>query len=311
MAETGMPDPAALGRVAVLLGGDSAEREISLKSGAEVLRALRRRGVQAEAVDPRDVALGQLAAFDRAFIALHGRGGEDGVIQGALEAMGVAYTGSGVLGSAVGMDKRRSKLLWRALGLPTPDFLPLHPGSDLDAVVARLGLPLMVKPSHEGSSLGMARVDSAVALARACEAALHYDADVFAEPWVAGPEYTVALLGGEALPAIRIEATREFYDFEAKYAAPDTRMHIPCGLEPAAEAALQRLSQDAFDAIGASGWGRVDVMADAEGRFWLLEANTIPGMTDHSLVPAAARAAGIDMEELVWRILLTSLEPGA
>lgn len=308
MAETG---PAALGRVAVLLGGDSAEREISLKSGAEVLGALLRRGVQAQAVDPRDVPLGRIAAFDRAFIALHGRGGEDGVIQGALEALGVPFTGSGVLGSALGMDKRRSKLLWRALGLPTPDFAPLRPDSDLDAVVARLGLPLMVKPSHEGSSLGMARVESRQALARACGEARRYDADVFAEPWVEGPEYTVALLGGEALPAIRIEATGQFYDFEAKYAAPDTRMHIPCGLDPAAEAALQRLSLDAFEAIGASGWGRVDVMADADGRFWLLEANTIPGMTDHSLVPAAARAAGIDLEELVWRILLTSLEPGA
>jgi D-alanine-D-alanine ligase len=297
----------AMGRVAVLAGGASAEREISLRSGAEVLSALRARGIDAEAVDPRERPLADLAAFDRVFIALHGRGGEDGTIQGALETLGVPYTGSGVLGSAIGMDKLRSKLLWRALDLPTPEFRQLRDEADLVAVERELGFPLMIKPSHEGSSLGMARVDTAADLAPAWELARRYDCDVFAERCIVGEEYTVALLQDQVLPPIRIEATRRFYDFEAKYQAEDTRMHIPCGLLAEDERRLGELARAAFAAVGASGWGRVDLMRDGAGRFWLLEVNTIPGMTDHSLVPAAARAAGIDMQELVWRILLTSV----
>lgn len=302
--------PQDVGRVAVLAGGGSAEREISLKSGHEVHAALVRRGVAAELVDPRDEPLQRLADFDAAFIALHGPGGEDGVIQGALETLGVPYTGSGVLGSAIAMDKLRSKLIWRALGLPTPAFQMLRGADDLPAA-AELGFPLMVKPSREGSSLGMARVDTAASLRPAWEAAAGYDADVLAERWISGEEYTVSLLGRQVLPAIRIEATHAFYDFDAKYQAPDTRMHIPCGLTAAEERRLGELSLAAFDAVGAAGWGRVDVMRAADGGFWLLEVNTIPGMTDHSLVPAAARAAGIDMETLVWRILLAGLHGGA
>lgn len=300
-------DVQAMGRVAVLAGGWSAERAISLRSGAEVLQALLARGVDAEPVDPRDRPLGDLASFDRAFIALHGRGGEDGTIQGALETLGVPYTGSGVLGSAIAMDKLRTKLLWHALQLPTPEFRELARDSDLAVAESELGFPLMIKPSHEGSSLGMARVDTAADLAPAWESARRFDSDVFAERCIVGEEYTVALLDGRVLPAIRIEATRRFYDFEAKYQAEDTRMHCPCGLPAADERRLGELARAAFDAVGASGWGRVDFMRDGGGRFWLLEVNTIPGMTDHSLVPAAARVAGLDMQELVWRILLTSV----
>lgn len=299
-----------MGRVAVLAGGWSAERDISLKSGAEVLAALCSRGVNAELVDPSTRPLGELLAYDRAFIALHGRGGEDGVIQGALEALGVPYTGSGVLGSAIAMDKRRTKLIWRALGLPTPEFRTLKADADLKAARDDIGFPMMIKPSNEGSSLGMTRVDVVADLAPAWAAAKHYDPDIFAERWITGEEYTVALLGDRILPAIRIEATRAFYDFEAKYEADDTRMHCPCGLPAAAEKALGRMAWAAFDAVGGSGWGRVDFMRDAEGAFWLLEVNTIPGMTDHSLVPAAARVAGMDMAELVWRILLSSVGKG-
>jgi len=299
--------PRDMGRVAVLMGGDSAEREISLKSGAAVWQALRNRGVNAEQMDPRDRPLGDLAAFDRAFIVLHGRGGEDGVIQGALEALGVPYTGSGVLGSAIGMDKLRTKLVWRGLDLPTPSFRRLRTAEDLVDLETAVGMPVMIKPSHEGSSLGMTRVDRGDSLRAAWDTAVRFDAEVFAERLIAGDEYTVALLGDEVLPPIRIEATRTFYDFEAKYRADDTRMHCPCGLPDAAEKELKALASAAFEAVGASGWGRVDVMRDGNGRFWLLEINTIPGMTDHSLVPAAARVAGYEMEELVWRILLTSV----
>ncbi len=298
--------PQQAGRVAVLAGGTSAEREISLRSGAEVLKALQAFGVDAHLVDQRDCPLGHLRAFDRVFIALHGRGGEDGAIQGALEMLGVPYTGSGVLGSAIAMDKRRTKLIWQALGLPTPGFRGLATTADLGAVEADLGFPLMIKPSQEGSSLGMTRVDKAVDLAPAWETARAFDDDIFAERWITGEEYTVALLGDQVLPAIRIEATRSFYDFAAKYEADDTRMYCPCGLPAAAERELGELSRAAFTALGASGWGRVALMRDEDGRFWLLEVNTIPGMTDHSLVPAAARVAGMDMSRLVWRILLTS-----
>lgn len=311
MAERAIWQPADMGRVAVLAGGGSAERPISLKSGGECLRALQSLGVAAEHFDPAERTLGELAGFDRAFIALHGRGGEDGVIQGALEALGVPYTGSGVLGSAIGMDKLRSKLVWRGLGLPTPDFRVPREAAELAEVAGALGLPLFVKPAREGSSLGTTRVDNAAALRSAWEAARQYDADVLVEPCIVGAEYTVAVLDGEALPAIRIEADGRFYDFEAKYESEATRMVIPCGLTASEETALGELALAAFDAIAASGWGRVDVMRDGRGDFWLLEVNTIPGMTDHSLVPAAARARGLDMAALVWRILLTSRGHGA
>lgn len=304
------PGVADAGRVAVLAGGWSAEREISLKSGAAVLDALRRRGVNAHGFDPAERPLAALSEFDRAFIALHGRGGEDGVIQGALEVMDIPYTGTGVLGSALGLDKLRAKLIWRALGLPTPAFLPLDSEAALGRVEAELGFPVMVKPSHEGSSLGMTRVDSSAALLQAWRKACQYDRKVFAERWIGGQEYTVSLLGRQALPVIRIEPASMFYDFDAKYRATETRLHCPCGLSARSEAVLTELAVAAFDAVSGSGWGRVDLMCDPEDAFWLLEVNTVPGMTDHSLVPAAARAAGLEMEELVWRILLTSWRSG-
>ena len=306
-----MPDGGTFGRVAVLMGGQSAERPISLQSGQAVLEALCRRGVDAHGVDagPDVLAVLQAGGFARAFVALHGRGGEDGVIQGALGTIGMPYTGSGVLGSALGMDKRRCKLIWTALGLPTPDFALLADKQDLE-VAAELGFPLMVKPVHEGSSLGMARVDDATALTRAWESAREYDDQVMAERWIIGEEYTAATLGGEPLPLIRLETPRGFYDYEAKYSDDSTRYHCPCGLSPERETELQALASHAFDAIGAEGWGRVDLMLDAAGEPWLIEVNTVPGMTDHSLVPMAARAAGVDFDELVMRILRSSLEEG-
>ena len=310
MPAEALPAPADMGHVAVLMGGRSAERGVSLASGGECLAALRARGVSAEAFDPAERPVAALAGFDRAFIALHGPGGEDGVIQGALESLGVPYTGSGVLGSALGMDKCRSKRIWQSLGLPTPAFRVLGRDDDPQAVIAELGLPLFVKPLREGSSMGMARVTDGGALAAAVTAARAYGSDVLVERCIEGAEYTVGLLGDEVLPAIRIEVATDFYDFDAKYRSDATRMHIPCGLPAASEAAMADLVRQAFVAIDASGWGRVDLMADAEGGFWLLEVNTIPGMTDHSLVPAAARARGIGMEELVWRILLTSWRHG-
>ena len=303
-------DPAAFGRVAVLMGGRAAERDISLRSGAAVEAALQRRGVAARAVDTAGDVLAELEAggYDRAFIALHGRGGEDGVIQGALEVLGLPYTGSGVLASALSMDKLRSKQLWQGAGLPTPPCAVLSGRDSLAGAVDSLGLPLIVKPVHEGSSLGMSRVEDADALAPAWEKARALDREVLAERWVAGTEYTAAILGEEVLPLIRIETPRAFYDFEAKYEAGDTRFHCPCGLSAERERALQALALQAFRALGCEGWGRVDLICDGEGRPWLIEVNTVPGMTDHSLVPMAARAAGMDFDELVWRILEGSMD---
>ncbi|WP_302141952.1 D-alanine--D-alanine ligase [Halomonas alkalicola] len=299
-----------LGRVAVIYGGSSAEREVSLKSGAAVLAALTRAGVNAIGYDPADGGLVGLEALapDRVFIALHGRGGEDGTLQGALELLGIPYTGSGVLASALGMDKQRTKLVWQALGLPTPESVMLETDADWSAVVARLGLPLIVKPVHEGSTLGISIVESAEALAAAYHEAARFDARVMAERFIKGDEYTVSLLGDEVLPAIRVEVPGGFYDYEAKYLSDETRYHLPCGLGDAEEAELGELCRRAFEAVGAEGWGRVDVMRDAEGCFWLIEVNTSPGMTDHSLVPQAAAHAGIDFEALVLRILATTLE---
>ncbi|WP_296701630.1 D-alanine--D-alanine ligase [Thiocapsa sp. UBA6158] len=302
---------ARFGKVAVLLGGRAAEREISLKSGSAVLAALLRQGIDAHALDPDERVLEHLrtGGFDRAFIILHGRGGEDGQIQGALETIGMPYTGSGVLGSALGMDKYRCKLAWTGCGLPTAASVLLRTQADLAGAEA-LGFPLMIKPVHEGSSIGMARVEDRAALADAWRAARGYDALVLAERWIQGAEYTCAVLGQEALPMIRLETPHAFYDFEAKYRADSTRYHCPCGLPEADESRLQRLALDAFEATGASGWGRVDLMVDGSGEPFLLEINTVPGMTDHSLVPMAARVAGLDFDTLVWRILETSLDRG-
>jgi D-alanine-D-alanine ligase len=301
-------DARQFGRVAVLFGGDSSEREISLLSGNAVLAALKDRGVDAHAFDPGDQALSDLVTegFERVWIALHGPGGEDGTLQGALEYLGVPYTGSGVMGSAIGMDKLRTKRLALAIGVPTADFVVLTGPRDFELTLERLKLPLIVKPATQGSSVGMTKVERADELPAAYEAAAQLEALVFAEPWIPGKEYTVAILQGEALPSIRIETPKTFYDYEAKYFRDDTRYFCPSGLPPSAEAHLASLALAAFDAVGASGWGRADFMMDAAGRPLLLEINTIPGMTSHSLVPMAARAVGIDFPELVWRVLETS-----
>ena len=304
-------DVKRFGRVAVLLGGTAAERPISLISGAAVLKALQQAGVDAHAFDPAERDIVEVQGFDRAFIVLHGRGGEDGVMQGVLEQFGVPYTGSGVMASAIGMDKARTKQLWLGCGLPTPTYRRLHAGMDFQAVVDALGLPLMVKPSREGSSIGMAKVYSVEELARAYEVAAGHDSEVIAEHFIEGSEYTVSLLGGRALPVIRMIPAKDFYDFEAKYQRNDTQYRIPSGLETDEETRLQALAEEAFAVLGASGWGRIDAMRGQDGRFWLLEINTVPGMTDHSLVPMAAKAAGLDFTQLVLAILAQTLPDGA
>ena len=295
----------AFGKVAVLLGGRSAEREVSLRSGAMVLQALRSKGIDAHPFDPRQQDLAALIAqkFDRAFIALHGRYGEDGIMQGALELLGIPYTGSGVLSSALAMDKWRTKLVWQSAGVSTPRYELLSPASDFKAVIERLGLPVMVKPANEGSSIGMSKVSAASGLEEAYALAANYDSVVIAEQFIEGVELTAAVLGGVALPLIRLETPREFYDYEAKYMADDTRYIIPCGLVADAESAVQSQALVAFNALGCSGWGRVDLMLDAAGKPYFIEVNTSPGMTDHSLVPMAARHAGLSFEDLVVRIL--------
>ena len=302
-------EPRVFGKVAVLFGGDSSEREISLLTGRAVLAALQRRGVDAHAVDPRDTPLATLVAagFDRAWIALHGPGGEDGTLQGALECLGLPYTGSGVLGSAICMDKVRTKRLAAAVGIATADFVVLRGPADFDTAVAELGLPMFVKPATQGSSVGMTKVEKAADLPAAYAAAAATDETVLAEAYIPGPEYTVGVLHGRALPSIRIVPSKGFYDYEAKYFRDDTQYHCPSGLAPETEKHLGALALGAFAAAGATGWGRVDFMMDSTGRPLLLEINTVPGMTDHSLVPMAGRAAGMDFETLVWRVLETSL----
>lgn len=291
------------GKVAVLLGGRSAEREVSLNSGNAVLAALKRGGVDAHAFDPAEKPLHDLEGFDRVFIALHGRYGEDGTIQGALELFGIPYTGSGVMAAAVGMDKWRTKLLWQAAGIPTPEFEMLSADSDFDAVEARLGLPLFVKPANEGSSIGISKVKTKGSLRAAYEEAAKYDPLVIAEKFIGGGEYTVGILGDQALPVIRIVPATEFYDYEAKYLRDDTRYLCPCGLPEAQESAIRAQALQAFRVLGGSGWGRVDFLMDEAGRHYFLEANMSPGMTDHSLVPMGARAAGISFDALVLRVL--------
>ena len=293
------------GKVAVLFGGKSAEREVSLKSGAAVLAALRRAGVDAHAFDPASNDVHELKeqGYDRVFIALHGRYGEDGTVQGALELMGIPYTGSGVMASALGMDKWRSKLVWSAAGLPIPKYLMLRSDFDAADVVRELGLPLFVKPACEGSSVGISKVKTVEGLATAYAEAVQHDSLVIAESFVGGGEYTAAILGDTALPVIRIIPANEFYDFDAKYLSDDTRYLCPCGLSAEQEAEMQALAKQAFALIGGQGWGRVDFLMSTDGKPYVLEANTSPGMTDHSLVPMAARNAGISFEQLVVQVL--------
>jgi len=291
------------GKVAVLLGGKSGEREVSLKSGSAVLAALQRQGVDAHAFDPATRPLHDLEGFDRAMISLHGRFGEDGAMQGALELLGIPYTGSGVMASAIGMDKWRTKMIWSAAGVSTPAFELVTADSDFAAIEKRLGLPLFVKPANEGSSIGISKVKQAGGLQAAYELAAKSDPLVIAEQYVGGGEYTVGILGDKALPIVRIVPKNEFYDFEAKYLRDDTEYLCPCGLSAEKEAQIQQEALQAFNAIGCTGWGRVDFLMDETGRHYFLEVNTSPGMTDHSLVPMAAKADGISFDELVIRIL--------
>ena len=310
LAASRVAQASEFGRVAVLYGGTSAEREVSLVSGAAVLAALERRGVDVHGIDRGEDVVERLVrgGFDRAFIALHGRGGEDGTIQGALETLGIPYTGSGTLGSALAMDKHRSKLVWRACELPTPDFVVLGSERALPDAADTLGYPLVVKPVHEGSTIGVSKVHDDESLHRAWFEALRYDDEIIAEPFVDGPEYTAAILGDDSLPLIRLETPNELYDYEAKYAeGAGTRYHCPCGLDEATETTFKRLARAAFDALGASGWGRVDFVCDRTGSPFFIDVNTAPGMTGHSLVPMAAQALGVEYDELVWRILETSL----
>jgi D-alanine-D-alanine ligase len=305
---------ASFGRVAVLMGGSAAEREVSLKSGKAVLEALMSRGVEAEGFDVgRDMIaplLQDSRGFDRVFNIIHGRGGEDGVLQGALETLGLPYTGSGVLASALSMDKLRTKLCWMGAGLPTPRWMLLKTEADLERCRDELGFPVIIKPAQEGSSIGMSRADNFVDLKEAWRAASLYNCDVFAETWITGTEYTAGILEEMPLPLIRLETPHVFYDFDAKYRAETTQYHCPCGLPPGAEEEIQSLAQRACQIVGVLGWARVDLMIDAAGKPWLIEVNTVPGMTDHSLVPMAAREAGISFDELVWRILETSFQRG-
>ncbi len=296
------------GKVAVLMGGWAAEREVSLKSGNAVLQGLLQEGVDAHGVDVGRNILDVLKTekFDCVFNILHGRGGEDGVLQGALEVLQIPYTGCGVMASAISMDKLMTKRIWTGAGLPTPAFEILTDESNFNEVVEKLGLPMIVKPAQEGSSIGMSKVSNAAELQPAYEKAAHYDDVVFAEQWIAGDEFTIAMLGDEVLPPIRIEANANFYDFDAKYASNDTQYHCPCGLSVEDEGALKTLSKTAFEVISGSGWGRVDVMQDNVGTFWLIEVNTSPGMTDHSLVPMAAKQQGLSFAELTVEILHTA-----
>ncbi len=295
------------GKVAVLLGGSSAEREVSLNSGKTVIEALQSLGVEVIAVDPSEPGWAALLeGVGIAFIILHGPGGEDGSMQGLLQTMGVPYTGSGVLGSALAMDKPRAKQLWQGIDLATAGFVTLHKDTDWQGVIDRFG-KVFVKPGCQGSSIGMSTAASAGALRKSFELASEYAGEVLAEQFIDGPEYTVAILGDQALPSIRLETDNEFYDYEAKYISNDTRYHSPSGLTGDEEAEIAALSLRAFRSLGCAVWGRVDLMRDAAGRFWVLEVNTVPGMTSHSLVPMAAAAAGITIPELVQRIVELSL----
>lgn len=301
--------PAAFGKVAVLMGGPSAEREVSLNSGAAVLNALLKQGVDAIGIDADTSTLARLQAerFDRAFVALHGRWGEDGVIQGGLESIGLPYTGCGVAASAIAMNKVVTKQIWQAAGLPTAEFKVVRTVEQLTGLEVDLGLPLFMKPAHEGSSVGISKVSSVEDVKAAFDLAQAQDVDVLVEQFIAGPELTIGVLQGQALPVIRVETTSDFYDYNAKYQSNDTQYHCPAGLSEQQELAVQELAVRAFNCVGATGWGRVDIMLDHQGKPKLLELNTVPGMTDHSLVPMAAAQLGLSFEQLVWLILETSL----
>ena len=296
------------GRVGVLYGGTSAEREVSLLSGQFVIESLQRSGVDVVPIDVGADLLQKLPEhqLDRALIMLHGPGGEDGSLQGALQFYGLPYTGSGVFASALAMDKLHSKQFWLGVGLPTAKFAVLDENTDWQKTLNELGGVVMVKPAHEGSSLGMTRADNPEMLEQAWQAAAKLDSSVIAEQWISGSEYTVAMLDGEVLPAIKLETDHTFYDYDAKYLANDTRYLCPCGLDEQQEQSLRELAKKAFDSLACSGWGRVDVMTNAKGEFFLLEVNTVPGMTDHSLVPMASSAAGYSFDDLVLKILDTS-----
>ena len=300
-----MDDMAKFGKVAVLLGGRSAEREISLLSGNAVLAALRTSGVDAHPFDPAERSVFELAkeGFQRVFISLHGRYGEDGTVQGALELLGIPYTGSGVAASALAMDKLRTKMVWVAGGIPTPAWEVLTGASDPAAVVERIGLPMIVKPGREGSTLGLTKVTDVSQLRAAWEHAASFDALVLAEAFIAGRELTAGFLGDQALPLVRIEAPEGNYDYRNKYFSDQTRYHCPSGLEAALEASIQALTLRAAALLGCEGWGRADLILRDDGSVQMLEMNTSPGMTSHSLVPMAARQAGLSFEQLVLRIL--------
>ena len=296
-------------KIAVLYGGISAEREVSLRSGAAIAKALQQANFIVELIDTKDYCLSDLAQqnIDRVFIALHGRGGEDGCVQGALEYMQIPYTGSGVLGSALSMDKIRSKQVWQAMNLPTAGFAIVnkaaYQASQAQAILSQLGGVVMVKPANEGSSIGMAKAENSETLNNALTAAFEFDEEILVEAWIEGPEYTVSILGQQALPAIHMETPNEFYDYQAKYQSTTTQYHCPSGLSEADERELQTLALTAFNATGASGWGRVDVMRNAQGQWQLLEVNTVPGMTETSLVPKAAKVFGFNFVELVTKIV--------
>lgn len=298
-----------LGKVAVLLGGCSAEREVSLASGTRIFEALQNSGIECCCIDPVDGLVSQLVEQkpDRVFIALHGPRGEDGTVQGLLDQMDIPYAGSDIMSSALAMDKYRSKLLWQAVGLPTPDFMLIERVESLDCCAELL--PAFVKPSLEGSSVGISRVDQEQDLLPAWEQASEYGGGVLVEQFIDGPEFTVAILNGQPLPAIRIESAESFYDYDAKYISGNTQYHLPCGLSESKEQELQALAMTAFETLGCSGWGRVDFMQDERGRFWLLEVNTVPGMTETSLFPMAAKSVGLCFEALVLEIMKSSLSP--
>ncbi len=302
-------NPADFGKVAVLMGGTAAEREISLRSGNAVFQALQQQGIDVVAIDVTASPIDALANIkvDRVFNIIHGRGGEDGVLQAILGVLGLPYTGSGVLASALSMDKLRTKLCWQGLGLATPKWFVLQTENDVDVCIAQLGFPVIVKPAQEGSSIGMSKANNREELVESLKLAKQFNCDVYAEQWVQGQEYTVGVLDGEALPVIRLETPNEFYDFDAKYRANTTKYHCPCGLSAEREQQLQALAVQACRGLQVKGWARVDVFIDSQDHSQLIEVNTVPGMTDHSLVPMAAKAAGIDFNQLVWRILETSM----
>jgi D-alanine-D-alanine ligase len=302
-------DAREFGRVAVLMGGASAERAVSLKSGRAVLDALIRQGVDAVGHDVCDNLIAPLLEerFDRVFNIVHGRGGEDGVLQGALEVLKIPYTGSRVLASALSMDKLKTKLCWQASGIPTPRWMVIENRRDLERCEFELGFPVIVKPAKEGSSIGMSRAGNLMELNEAWIEASKYNCTVFAEQWIVGNEYTVSMLQGQALPLIRLETPRDFYDFDAKYQSDSTQYHCPCGLDSAHEERLKDLAMRACQVVDATGWARVDLLVDADSAPWLIEINTVPGMTDHSLVPMAAKSAGLGFDQLVWLILETSI----